>query len=166
MVNNDLIYKEHIDEIDTSDAYFGKILFSKNNILVPYINMGISNHELNRTKELKHISYSYFVAIDFHFLKINNDIIINDLKNKYDPWESVYLGGWDMLENQNIFEIEIQANNTFIQLVSNSQINEKIWIPLKETFFPMNLDEFTVNNFISNKDLPKNLSLIFQDCTD
>lgn len=165
MVNN-LIYKEHIDEIDTSDAYFGKIIFFKNNILIPYINMGISNHELNRTEQLKHINYSYFVAIDFHFLKINNNVIYNNLKNEYNSLESIHLGGWDMLENQDVFDIEIQTNKMFIQLINNSEISEKIWIPLKGTRFPMNLDECTVNNFINNTNLPENLLSTFLYNTD
>lgn len=157
MVNNNLIYKDHIDEIDTSDAYFGKILITDNNLMIPYINLGISNHKLNEGDYLKFINYCYFVAIDCHFLKINNDIILSDLKNKYNPLESIYLGGWDMLETQNIFDIEIQANNSFIQLVSNSEISKKMWVPLKGTLFPMNLDVNSVNNFINNKNLPENL---------
>lgn len=159
----DLIYKNHINEIDSTDAYFGKILFSGKNILIPYINMGISNHELNEKDYLKHINYSYFVAVDFNFLKINNsEIIVDELKDKYDSIKSIYLGGWDMLENQNIYDLEIQAKDSYIQLVCNYEISENIWIPIKGARFSMNLDETEVENFINNKKLPQNLLNIFK----
>ena len=123
--------------------------------------MGISNHELNETKYLKHIDYCYFVALDFNFLKINNNGIFNELKDKYNSSKSMYLGGWDMLENQNIYDIEIQAKTSYIQLVSDYEISGEMWIPIKDSRFPMNLNETDVDNFINNKYLPKNLLNIF-----
>ncbi|WP_027373916.1 hypothetical protein [Chryseobacterium sp. UNC8MFCol] len=153
----DLIYSHDINEIHTSDAYFGHIIFTTKSLIVPYINLGISNHELNKNNSLKFIDYCYFVAVDFSFLKINNDIIRDDLSNKYNPAESIYLGGFDMVGNQNIFDIEIQANKKFIQLINNSKIIDKMWTPVEGTLFPMNLDINKVNTFISNKSIPKNL---------
>lgn len=157
-----LIHNENIDEIHTSDAYFGKVLLNGENLLIPYINLGISNHELNESNNLKFIDYCYFVAIDFSFLKINDNIILDNLKNKYNPLESSYLGGYDMLGNQNVFDIEVQANKRFIQLVKNYKIDEQIWIPLKELSFPINLDIDTLNDFVNNKKLPENLMILFK----
>lgn len=158
----DLIYKEHVDEIDTSDAYFGTIILFNEKMLVPYINLGISNHDLNRDDILKHINFCYIVFIDIDYLKIDGNIIKDNLLDKYDSIKSIYLGGDDLLKKQNIYDIEVQAKNSFLQLIYDSKINENYWVPIETPNFKRNMDEKSVNNFINNKNLPENLSLIFQ----
>lgn len=155
------IYKYHLDEIDTSDAYFGKLLFRNNAILIPYINMGISNHILNKENHLQYIDYCYFIAVDLKFLKINNDIIINKLPTKIDPLYSINLGGWDMLENQNVYDIEVQSDEKFIQLIDNSKISKEMWVPIETPNFRKNMNKDKVELFINNKELPINLLQLF-----
>lgn len=127
----DLIYNKNIDEIHTSDAYFCKILLAGKNLLIPYINLGISNHDLNRDDILKHINFCYTVFIDIDYLKIDGNLTKDNLLDKYDSRNSIYLGGDDLLRNQNIYDIEVQAKNAFLQLRYDSKITEIIGYLLK-----------------------------------
>ncbi|PIF45764.1 hypothetical protein CLU96_2776 [Chryseobacterium sp. 52] len=153
----DLIYNKNIDEIHTSDAYFGKILLAGKNLLIPYINLGISNHDLNRGNILKHINFCYTVFIDIDYLKIDGNLTKDNLLDKYDSKNSIYLGGDDLLRNQNIYDIEVQAKNAFLQLRYDSKITENYWLPIENHNFKINMDEKLVKDFINNKNLPKNL---------
>lgn len=161
-MTKNLIYENHLDEIDTSDAYFGKILFRNDAILIPYMNVGVSNHVLNKENRLQYINYCYFVATNLKFLKINNDIVIDKLETKIDTLNSINLGGWDMFENQNIFDIEVQSDEKFMQLIDNSEISKEIWVPIETPNFKKNMNEDEVRLFINNKELPINLSKLFR----
>ncbi|KQT27031.1 hypothetical protein ASG22_20460 [Chryseobacterium sp. Leaf405] len=165
-MHSDLIYNQNLDEIDTSEAYFGKIILFNEKMLVPYINLGISNHDLNRGDMLKHINFCYAVFIDIDYLKIDDKLMKDNLLDKYDSKSSIYLGGDDLLKNQNIYGIEIQAKNAFLQLRYDSKITENYWLPVETPNFKRNMDEKLVNSFMNNKNLPDNLSLIFQDCEE
>ncbi|MDR6525495.1 hypothetical protein J2787_000865 [Chryseobacterium rhizosphaerae] len=160
---NNLIYKENVDEIHTSEAYFGKILFLEGNLLIPYINLGISNHILNKNDDLRFIDYCYFIVTDMYYLKINEKIIINSLNKGYDSTKSIYLGGSDLIKNQLIYDIELRGNNTFLQLKSSSKIGEKFWTPIATPNFDKNMDENRVERFINNENLPENLLKIFRN---
>lgn len=157
-----LIFTEGIDEIDTFQSYFGKIIFKEDGILVPYINLGISNHRINPTQILMYVDFCYFVSEKISYLKINNRIIKNDLKINYDSTKSIYLGGNDLLENQNIYDIEVQSQNSFLQLLETSLVSYDQWAPVVTPNFETNMSFEKVNDFISNKNLPVNLSIFEQ----
>ncbi len=157
-----LTYHENLDEIHTSEAYFGKVLFFGKNLLIPYINLGISNHKLNESTNLKFIDYCYFIAVNIYYLKINENIVMNSLNENYDSLQSIYLGGADLIENQLINDIELQAENIFLQLKPNSKLEEKFWTPIKTPHFNENMDKNMVRRFVNNENLPEDLLQKFQ----
>lgn len=154
-----LIYEKNLCEIDTSESDFGSIIKSNNFLVVPYINLGVYQHELNRSTQMKRINYCYVVAIELLFLKINSDIII-DKKGEYEDIESIYLGGNDLIGNQNVFDIEFKAKTSFLQLVESSQIRDEYWIPVSTPNFPPNMEYKLVDEFINNRNLPDNIKRI------
>lgn len=154
---NSVIFRNNLDEISTFDSYFGQIIFYNERMLIPYINLGISEHALNPQSKMKYIDYCYTVFIDINYLKINNNLIKDNLLDKYDSKNSIYLGGEDLIADQDVFDIEVQAKDAFLQLNYNSKINEKHWIPIKTPNFKKNMDDAVVKQFIKNENLPKNL---------
>ncbi|MET3035874.1 hypothetical protein ABXT08_07230 [Chryseobacterium sp. NRRL B-14859] len=158
---NNFIYKEFLEEISTFESYFGKVIQHNNKMLIPYISLGVSEHPLNKLSKMKYIDYCYTVFMGINYLKINDNILINNLFDTYNLINSIYLGGNDLLGNQNIYDIEVQAENSFLQLSENYNISENYWTPINTPNFRKNMDENTVKNFINNKKLPKNLSIIF-----
>lgn len=157
-----LIFEQNLCEIDTSESYFGKIIKRNNDFLViPYINLGIAEHELNRSTRLKYINYSYIVGLKLLFLKLNSEIII-DRRGKYENIESIYLGGNDLIINQNVFDIEFKAKKSFLQLVESSQIRNEHWMPIVTPNFPPNMEHILVDEFINNRNLPDNIKEIVE----
>lgn len=154
-----LIFEQNICNIDTSESDFGSIIKRNNFLVVPYINLGIYHHELSRSTKMKRINYCYVVAIELLFLKINSEIIINK-EDEYEDIESIYLGGDDLIGNQNIFDIEFKAKNSFLQLVEDSQIRDEYWIPFDTPNFSSNMEHSLVDEFINNRNLPDNIKRI------
>ncbi|MFT3995168.1 MAG: hypothetical protein QM660_12725 [Dysgonomonas sp.] len=157
------IFFENLNEIDTSEAFFGTILFNNNSIVIPYINLGISNHILNLANHLKYVDYSYFVGTDIYYLKINQSIIINDLLNiDIDISESTYLGGMSIGETDSLYDIEIKAKIIFLQVKDNYRLTEitNMWIPVDCPNIKANMDPNKVNDFINNRNLPENIKKI------
>ena len=154
-----MIFEQNLNEIDTVESYFGKIIFDSNNLVIPYINLGISKHELNGDESLKFINYCYVVGINLSFLKINSGIAINRLNNDYNSSNSIHLGGNDLYlsNHQTIFDIEFQAQRSFLQLIDNSQIRTEYWVPESTPNFRLNMNTEIVKAFIQNGYLPSNI---------
>jgi len=108
MIDN-LIFQDKLDEISSFESYFGKIIFNSEKMLIPYINLGISEHALNLQSKMMYIDYCYVVFVNIIYLKINNNLMKNDLLGKYDPKNSIYLGGDDLIGNQDVVDFEVQA---------------------------------------------------------
>lgn len=146
------------DSIDTLHSYIGQILLKDKSLLLPYIGLGILDHDLNPTMKLKFINYSYIVALDLEFLKINNNIIINNLDDKNDIKNRVFLGGNPLIDTQKgINELEIQAREIFIFIPDKYEISNNFWIPVDTPNFNRNINEEDLITFISNKNIPFNL---------
>lgn len=152
-----LIFEHNLDEIDTLESFFGEIVHVNNNLFIPFINLGVSNHELNPGEKLKHINYAYIVAEALLFLKFDRHIIINKPDHTYEERGSLYLGGSSLIPHQEIFEIELQARKVFLQITGDYQIRDKMWLPVNTPYFPQNMDPDIVDHFIHNKHLPQNI---------
>lgn len=75
-----IIINEDILEVNTVEAFYGNIILANNSFLIPYINLGLSDHTLNKGKTLKFIDYCYIIAEDINYLKFNKDAIIEKEK--------------------------------------------------------------------------------------
>lgn len=64
-----------MDEVHSEDACHKNPVLRNNNLVVPYINLGISEHEFNRERNLKFIDFAYLVAINISFLSV---LILNE----------------------------------------------------------------------------------------
>lgn len=125
----------NLEEIDSSESYFKKIIINEEILVIAYINLGISNHMLNETQKNLHIDRSYLICTDIDYLKVNNNIIIN----KNNESSHFYLGGYD-LDNK-ISEIEIKSNNLMLKILSDTIISDYYWTPIDTPNFKKNIDD-------------------------
>lgn len=154
-----MIYENNFDEVTTFESFYKNILSRNGNIIFPYINVGISSHELNPSDELMHISMCYIVCIDAVIHTINNDIVSFISQSDKAKKKVVYLGGVD-LEKGIHTELEIYCKKVYLQTLDNTKLQKHFWIPVKGLNSAMNMDKDDVNNFYSHKFLPKNLETL------
>ncbi|KAA5533744.1 hypothetical protein F0919_14525 [Taibaiella lutea] len=160
-----LIYQENLEEIHTFESYFGKTILSNKCLIMPYVNLGISDHELNPSSKMKYIDYCYVIALDFLFLKKNSDILLNNLNQEYDSTKSIYLGGNDLIGDQGIFDIEFQSKKSFTQVVEGYQLSSEQWLPVQTPNFKANMNPERIESFVQNKHLPNNIDEIINTLT-
>lgn len=103
-------------DADTSGAFIETVYYSGNCILVPVINIGISEHELNTSKNLILIDYSYILIKDIEKIYIEkNGIFVqlpHDMQVKMEHDEmcrGIFLGGTSI--NNINFEISVDQTN-------------------------------------------------------
>jgi hypothetical protein len=134
------------NSIHTSEAYFKNFCLTSDNIIIPFINFGIIKHnELNPTNKLNFIDRCYLVCSNIELLKINNLFMINMDSNL----ETYYFGGEDLNKSELIEEFEIKAKNIKIILLEDSKISEKQFIPIKTPNFEPNMDQNSIDKFLS-----------------
>ncbi|WP_128331140.1 hypothetical protein [Apibacter sp. HY039] len=142
-------YKIENEPVDTLEAYFGTILKNKENLIIPYINLGVSEHEFNKEKYLMYLDYSYIVALGIKALRFNSDISSDQ--------ESMYFGGESIGKTKDIFDIEIIAKDIFLFVNNDFKLSKFFWIPKDILNEKSNMDSIKVDEFVNNVNLSYDL---------
>ena len=146
------VYDITNEEVDTCESYFGTFIFNNNNLIIPYINLGIAENELNPDKNLMFINYCYVVAKQVNVFRLNEN------SNKI---ESQYFGGEGIGDIKDIYDIEVQAQQIQLYLLENYKLADifHMWIPISEN---SNMNVGEVDDFINNRNLPDSLKRLVQ----
>ena len=158
------IIKEDIFEIDTMESFYGNLILFNNNLIIPYINLGLSDHILNKSDKLKFIDYCYIIAEKINYLKLNKDVIIENNKRDSTAY-SLYLGGLGIGDITGIFDMEIQAKKLYLMYFEDYRLAdlENMWKPSTYLDSKSNMDMERVNVFIRNKNLALELRRVLED---
>ena len=147
-----------IDEIHSFDAYYKNVILNNSNLIIPYINLGVSNHEINPSSNLLFIDFAYMVFERVSFLSVyinNRRLVVVDkqkTKNLY------HFGGSYLDFDRGIFnDLEICAKQTYLQTLSLSKLSETMWIPLNVPNLSVNMDLEIVKEFYNNIFAPDNI---------
>ncbi len=157
-------YFEIGDEIHSEDAYYKNPILRNNNLIVPYINLGIGEHVLNRERNLKFIDFAYLVATDISFLSvwIPNESDFNGrqlwLINKEKNNSLHYWGGSNLDKDSVFYAMNIACKSAFICMLPASKISDGYWTPFIGTSLAQNMDTSVVEDFFSGKMMPVEVS--------
>lgn len=152
------IYKESVEEIHSFDAKYKNVIYRNNNIVIPYINLGVSNHPLHREgKGMTFLDYAYMVFKDVLYLSvyIKERYIVVDAEKR----EEIFYFGGDYLDNGNyIFnDMEICCKEAYLQTLKITQLSHMMWVPFPTLNFPQNMDKDIVKEFFGHKLMPDNV---------
>ena len=131
-----LTYDTNLDEIHSFESYFGRIVKEYDSITIPYVNLGVSEHSLNKGEELKYLNKAYMVfegVVSFeesYSLGNTNGLL------------TLYFGGYDVNKGEHR-EFKIVCNRAYLKLLEDSKLSAKMWIPIE------------IQNYRSNKDKPE-----------
>lgn len=155
------IYRECVDEIHSFDARYKNVIFRNNNLVVPYINLGLAHHPLHLINHpMKFLDYSYMVFIDVVYLSvfIGNRYVVIDLVQDF---QRLYFGGdyWDI--GSKIFnDMQISCSEAYLQTLEFTQLSDDMWMPFDTRNYPVNMDVSMVNDFFDHKFLPDNIKIL------
>ncbi|RVU90829.1 hypothetical protein EH230_07940 [Flavobacterium columnare] len=121
-----MVYFDEFLEIVTSESLYGKPNLCQGDLIIPFINLAISNHQLNLSDELKYLNYSYVVCKNVVQVKLNGSLIYENNGVNFKTYGFVYLSGSDFFIRKEVVEFSILCENKFLRtldytLLSNSQ---------------------------------------------
>lgn len=156
--------EKDIFEVDTMEAFYGNVILVNNNLVIPYINIGLSKHILNKSNQLKFLDYSYIIAEDISYLKLNKDAIIEKVK-KDTKSNSLYLGGVGIGDITGVFDIEIQATKLYLMCFEDYKLADidDMWKPISTSDSESNMSLKKVNTFIRNMNLAPEIKRILKN---
>lgn len=121
---------ECIDEIDSSESTFNSIVWAKNNLVIPYVNLGVAQHPLNETNKLKFINFAYIVCLNVSYLagwselKREDVMILGGIRQE----PIYYFGGTNLEDEDSIFnDFKICCENIYLQTINNSELSINKW---------------------------------------
>jgi hypothetical protein len=148
-------YEGSIEEINSFESYYKNVIFRNNNLIIPYMNLGVSEHPLNRTKELKHLDYAYMVFENVSYLSVyiskKRYIVCDQIRDlKY------YFGGSYYDLDSCIFnDMEICSNQAYLHTIQSSRLSSDRWIPDVNRSFPLNTDLNINEQFFIGEFMPE-----------
>jgi hypothetical protein len=154
------IFEDAIEEIDTFGAFFMDFFIKGGNVLIPYVNVGIWNHPINKSDKPMYLDYSYVACTDVALIKYNGQIIFDNTPGKLGSYQFIYLGGTNLKEDINV-EYQVLCRNAFLQILEESKKSPSVWTPcLKNSL--SNMDSSKTDSFFGLVGLPPNLALLLE----
>lgn len=136
------IFYEGSDEIDTSEGFRGAISIVDNHVIIPCINVGVSEHPLNPTKSNNFIDYSYLLYVNV------KSIHFKTVLNKTSEETEIYYNGCTNIVGTEQFEASIECEKLCLIKRKNSRLSTRMWIPIETQAFSPNLDKSMVYEFL------------------
>lgn len=162
------IFEEAIDEIHSFDASYRNVILSNNNLLIPYINLGISNHPLNTSDEMYFIDFSYMFFLEVSFLNVYLFERAMNIINLRKPHHvRNYFGGEYLDYETHVYNgLEIYSSKAFLYLPSEAKLSKEMWAIGSLNANPSNLNSKIINDFFSLKNVPPEIKRHFQFAFD
>lgn len=153
-----MIFTDKIDEIDSFDAYYKNVVFRNNNIVIPYVNLAVSNHPLNTKSNLIFIDYAYMVFENVKYL----DVFLNNRRYKVidqnHSGSKLHFGGTFLDFESHIYnDMAIDSERTFLQTLDSTKLSEGMWQPVTLDNYIPNMSSRQVEDFFNNGFLPDNI---------
>lgn len=146
-----------VDFINTSEAYSKFAIVGINNIVIPYVNIGLtSKNPINNKQSV--VSFSYYAFRQVRSMFVNGNKVcfsleFNVLANKNEITDFIMLGGYEDSEGA---EVKVICRDRIFYLPDNSDINDSFhpFIPCNTPNYQQNLDTLEVDNFFHKNNLP------------
>ncbi len=138
------------DSIDTVNSYRGNLHSYDSYVVIPHINLGVSDHPLNDSPSLKYINFCYLLFEGVSSINDTNKVVAKliseeiRLEQKY-----YYVGGINIESNEGDKEFEIECSRAYLVLKEDSKITSTMWIPIETPRFKPNLLPEDVSAFFS-----------------
>ena len=153
-----MIYRENVEEIHSFDAKYKNVIFRNNNLIVPYLNLGVSNHPLHIEKRgMTYIDFSYMVFEGISFLRvfITKPYIVIELKNQVNH---LYFGGDYLDYESKIYnDMEIGCSDASLHILEVTKFSKKMWTLSDTQDFKRNTDSKFVMDFFDHKFIPEKI---------
>lgn len=154
------IYSIDEGEFDSFDSYYKNVQLTDFDLVIPYINLAVSNHELNQSDSpLKYIDRCYVILCDISYLKIynkntpliNRNINLNQIE--------LFFGGSNIGSNDFI-DMHVKCSYGYLRLLKDSTLSSNLWIPINTPNFKQNISEKLLDNFFS----VSNIMSVYKEC--
>ncbi|MEP2023631.1 MAG: hypothetical protein ABJH98_10930 [Reichenbachiella sp.] len=139
-----LIYDNYLNEIHSFDSYYGEIVIESDSLTIPYINLGVSEHPLNEGKDLKFINKAYMVFEDV--VSFDEQFSLDEYKGTL----TLYFGGYNLKEREHK-EFKVVCNRAYLNLLEESEMSHKMWVPINTPNLKSNMDKEDVQNFLLSR---------------
>jgi hypothetical protein len=119
-----------VDEIDSFDAYYSNVYLDQRNLVIPYIDLGVTNHPLHRGDRLKYLDFAYMVFLGLRYLKVQRGVLSGD---KGEASKIFYFGGINL----------------------TTRLSDTVWVPVESPL--RNLDQAKVAAFFRDEMMPESI---------
>jgi hypothetical protein len=158
------IYQQAIEEIHSFEAKYKNVIFRNNNIVIPYANLGVSNHPLHKGgKGMTFLDYAYMVFRDVTYLSVyitKERYVVIDLEKR----EEIFYFGGDYLDSHNFIfnDMEICCKKAYLQTLEITQLSHTMWVPFPTSNFSRNMNMDTTEDFFNQKFMPVDIKELIE----
>jgi hypothetical protein len=116
--------RDGVDEIDSFEAYYSNVYLDQRNLVIPYIDLGVSKHPLHRGDRLKHLDFAYMVFLGLRYLKVKRGVLLGE---KGEASDIFYFGGINLDPSADLVDFEIECDSAFLRPFATTRLSGTIW---------------------------------------
>ncbi|MDQ6609045.1 MAG: hypothetical protein M3Y85_04410 [Bacteroidota bacterium] len=145
--------------VDTYEAYSKTVFVGNNNVVVPYISVGLMPHNPIINKQSV-VDYSYYVftsvrSMNFTARKGKLTVDFNVIADKEYIAEYIMAGGY---KSDNCAEVKIDCEGLIFYIAESAKIGQfGDFMPIDTSNFKQNMDTDTVESFFLIDNLPQEI---------
>jgi hypothetical protein len=149
------------NELHSFDGYYKNVILNNNNLIIPYINLGISNHEINPSQDLYFLNFAYLIFEKVNFLTVYINKKRLFIINRHHSDEIHNCGGAYLDYEKAVFnDMEICSEKSYLQTLKMSEISNKMWLPVDTPKYKINMNQNEVEQFYNYTFLPDHISAL------
>ena len=159
-----MIYRDKLDEIVTQEAFYNELIIKNDRLIIPYINLGLSDHPLNESSVLKYLNYCYIICNDVVMVKKNNDVFYENNGLNFDEYRFFYFTGVNLKNlDKGMHEFTVLCKSAFLQILNNTMLKNQFWRPIDSEFEKANMKSEELNLFFKGDLMPSDLKRLIEN---
>ena len=141
-------YKDFFEELHFFDCYFNELKVKNNLLTIACVNVGVSEHPVNRASKMKYIDFSYIVFENV--FKVSSgleefDVVDWSFSKRFNEY---YFGGLFLKKKEHV-EIKIMAESARLIVPEDFKLACNMWIPVDTPSYKQNMSKELVDSFFS-----------------
>jgi hypothetical protein len=146
------------DHLNTFDSYYRNVLFTRDRIVIPYVSLGLIEHELNPSKSRSKFLDRCYVVLDgiAHLNLYEQPNVIENGIPEPDRLTQVYLGGRNLDEDRWV-DIDVRCVQAQILVPNDLRLSDELWVPMPTRALRQNMDTTLAEELFSFSIAPEEI---------
>ncbi|MBY0537128.1 MAG: hypothetical protein K2P88_14855 [Chitinophagaceae bacterium] len=117
-----------LGDIDSFESSYKNVILKNNSLIVPYVNLGLVHHDLNKSAKIRYLNFAYVVMEKIFFLDVFIEGKRYEVLNFSKPQTLYHLGGDYLDYGDKIYnDMSVSSEKSYIIPIEITKTSDSLW---------------------------------------